>query len=194
MPFNQNLQGITFSYGYGMSSFHLYGNQVFLTGLLNDTIYTVGKDGCLNPYTVYDFGLKKPGLDWSKEEIAQYIKKQQEGENVSSIYHFHLFDDFLFISFDYQRESRYVISKKDESPVFTGKFDRDKHGLCIIPVSCLSDSLHHQLVTIVEPDYLSFLLKKRKNVDSLHLIDEMQRSVNEGDNPILVFYDWKFQK
>jgi hypothetical protein len=194
IPFNENLQGLTFSYGYGSSSFYTYHDEVFLISTLNDTIYTVNQEGCLNPYVEFDFGMKKPGLSLSKQEIEQYLAKQRQGDIVTGIYGFCLFDDYLFISFDYQGQSKYVISKKNELPLFIGNFDFNKHGLHIIPVSYLSTSQKHQLATIVEPGHLPKLLKRRKITDDLNLLEEMQKFVIEDNNPILVFYDWDYKE
>jgi hypothetical protein len=193
LPFNSNLQGLTYNYGYGLSSFYLYDNKVFLTSLMNDTVYAVNENGYPIPYVIYEFGIKKPDLSFSKEEIRQYLKEQGLGNKISSLYCFHLFNDFLFISFDYRKQSNYVISKRNEPPLFVGKFSFDKNGLCIIPVAYLSDYQESQLATIIEPDYLASLLKRRSDADNSLLLT-LQQSVIEGDNPILVFYDWKYQE
>ncbi|MDR3184123.1 MAG: 6-bladed beta-propeller [Prevotellaceae bacterium] len=191
LPFNPNLQGHSFSYGYGLSSFYLYNKKTFLTSTMNDTVYTINENGFPIPFAIYEFGLKKPELSFSKEEIEQYLREQQRGNKISGIYCFYLFNDFLFICFDYRGQTNYVISKINESPLFIGKFGYDKNGLCIIPIAYLSDFRQPQLATIIDPDYLSSLLKKRKATDNSDLLLSMQKSVVEEDNPILVFYNWK---
>jgi hypothetical protein len=140
--------------------------------------------------------MRKPDLDFSSQEIEQYLDKQHSGDMVSSIYCFYLFDDYLFISYDYRNRSNYVISRKNEIPLFIGKFDLDQNGLYIIPVTYFFNSSKSQLVTLMDTESLAFLLKDRKDHEDSSLIQEMINSIEnttDDNNPILVFYDWIYK-
>lgn len=192
VPFNKNLLGYTFSYGYGNSSFYLYDNELYLTALFNDTLFSITKEGLLAPHLVYQFGVDKPQLNWSLKETNQYRNDQRTGERVSSIYHFNKFGAYYFISYDYREGSNYVISKKNSDPEFVGTFDKDINGLYIIPLTYLSDSSDNFFATIVFPNNIASLLKRCNEYQDSSLLKELSETVEADDNPIIVFYRWVF--
>lgn len=188
IPFNKHLKGYSFTYGYGKSSFYSYGGKIYTTSTFNDTIYTIQENGCLKPFVRYDFGQKRLALQSSAKEANEYMERVRLGEAVSSLYHFCMFGDYLFVSYDYQNQGSYIISKVNETPVYIGKFKSDKNGLYIIPIIYLSDAPVYQFATIVNAESFEFILKRNKKVPGW--IHEISKSVEKEDNPVLIFYKW----
>lgn len=192
IPFNENLMGRSYSRGYGKSSFYMCDKDLFMTSMLNDTVYRIDKKGSALPHLVYDFGMSRPSLQASKNEVSQYLDDMRSGKVVSTLSHFNKFGDYYFIQYDYNGKSNYVISKKNSTPEFVGGFDLNKHGLYIFPIACLSDASETFLVTVVFPNNIKPLLETHKDGQDLSLLKAFSEQTEEDDNPILVFYRWTF--
>lgn len=189
VPFNPHLTGRAFTKGEGSNSFYTYDDTVFALFPFNDTIYTVSKqDGTLSPCLAISTpanGKKEIRPDAGRQEINKALR-----EGASPRMHaFHKWGEYVFFIYtNPQGNWQYVLARENGEVVFQGSPRLDDNCLPFHIVPYESDNPHRPVMSVLRPESIGFKVHAGKS----KVLDELARTVNLEDNPILVFYEPKF--
>lgn len=187
--YNKNLRGLSFTQSEGHNGFYCYSDSIFANFPFNDTIYTVNKrDGSLSPYYCFKTGNDKIELDSSIQEIEELRKKGI----VTSIFCFYKLENYMLFSYYYGDKRKYTIADTGGRILFNGSFKFDENGFLVRATPYDSNRTCNKLMSIVYPSELLSIAENKK--DASDIMVRLADSVKIEDNPILVFYNWIYDK
>lgn len=180
--YNENLLGYTYSLGEGHNSFYKRDASFYTLFPFNDTIYTVAKNGMLNPYQVFKIG----NLSIKEDDEPKEIKRILDNGISRSIFAYYDFSNYSFFSYYYGDESRkYVLVDKSGKIIFNTALNVDVDKIPIRIISCDMDTASNFIVSLLYPFELLAYYERNKDNDELKKILD---GVKEDNNPILVVY------
>ena len=130
-------------------------------------------------------GKKEIRPDAGRQEINKALR---EGAS-PRLHAFHKWGEYVFFIYtNPQGNWLYVLARENGEVLFQGSPRLDENCLPFHIVPYESDNPHRPVMSVLRPESIGFKVHAGKS----KVLDELARTVNLEDNPILVFYEPKF--
>lgn len=194
IPYNKAVIGHKILWDNYISSFSQYGEKIFMSSFLNDTIYEVSaSSGAITPYAAFDFPREKLAADDPENRAAAYLESMIRGEIPSTPFCFYGFLDGMMAFYDYENRPYILIASSGGEILYSGSPGYDENGISAAYFTPYLDSDHSGYVlNVATPGNIASSIdyhKTKKNRE-MPLLNEINARVRENDNPILLFYKW----
>lgn len=190
--FNEAYLGRRFAFGERKSYFYQFGDNLYMTSIMDDVVYKLDEEkGDILPFVQFDLGTKRPNHNTSKGEAMEYIDKLND-ENSTSPYALYVKGDTVLMSYDYSLRTRIACASTNGEFAKNGLLGKDINGLQINIIPYLDSDNYNYVLSKIESSSFEKLLNfnKKKGIDS-KVLNEIIAKNKGGDNPVLVFYEWK---
>jgi hypothetical protein len=180
----------------GRPAFFAHRDSLFALFTMNDRVYYVDKTtGLLNGYMHYVFPRPKPTYDAPDDEYLDYFEKQGEEGFYSDLECFMKFGEFDFVSYSEARRGKYVISRGYDL-LFNGEVHDEENDLPISHLAYLDNTpdAEKQFVSKIHPYVLTQIMNSPRPGVNRELIAEIMSQTTEDGNPVLLFYDWVYER
>lgn len=192
-PIPENMEFISIG---GYRNFHQYDNSLFLSFVLNDTIYEVSPAHGVQPAYLTDFGKYKVPEEvfQMKGTIDEFSDRIEEAGSVFSMIdcfqnddwiYFHFYSNKTLSPFDafYSKNFKKVYyNKRIENDIDNGIFGR--------PIHITNDHLY----VLIEPYKLIQKIRNGSAVESGSNLSKLLQEVDENSNPVLMICKFKNDK
>lgn len=193
VPFNKALIGRKYINQYYSSSFYQYDDNIYMSSMLNDTIYKVSEStGDITPYVVFDFNAKRPTIEHSNVYALDYMNTLISGDVPSTPYCFYDFHNAVMAFYDYDRKPHMVISSLNGDILYSGVTGEDLNGISTSFLTPYIDSDNTKyIINAVSPINMKNRMSwHKKNGCEYPLLNEISSHVGDEDNPVLIMYEW----
>lgn len=192
LPFNKVLTGNKFFYGSCRSFFCQYDDTIYMSSILNDTIYKVSQaTGAVSPYLAFDFNTRRPAVDDSPKTVMDYVNSLNE-ENPTTPHNFYHFNNGNLIIYRYEHKPYIIITSSEGHILYSAPTGADKNGikLSYIHPYIDSDNTGYIINPVTSTRIISWIDDYKKNGKERTLLNEIGICIEENSNPVLIFYKW----
>ena len=182
--YNEHLRGISLSLSEGHSTFYQTPGNTMGVFPYQDTLYSVGTHGRLQPYRVIHIGNLRIGLDDAEGEV-----KRLRDEGVSPfVFAYYEWGGYSFFSYYYGDQNRkYVLANDEGEILLNASLGLDGHCLPVRVISFDAQPSDERMLSLVYPSEVLALSRRHPESD---VLAEWARKCEEEDNPLLVFYQF----
>ena len=192
LPFNKELIGQKIFNGDYHSLFYQYNNSVYMSSILNDTVYNVSQaTGELVPYIAFNFNTGRPNLDDSPQQVRKYLGTLRDGGYPSVPYNFYRFNNGVMASYIYERESYIIIASLSGEMLFSARTGFDEHGIMTYYTPYLDSDNTGYIVAVADNIYEKLDYRRETNQD-ISLLSDIASRIDDDSNPVLLFYNWVY--
>ncbi len=193
VAFNKSLLGNKFLNGSYNSLFYLYNDNIYMSSMLNNSIYKISKEnGDIEQCVVYT--MNKQSLlkvEDSKKDVSTYLANLRNGTLASSIYDFYCFENGTMVYYNYQYRSYTTVTSLSGDILYSGRTVADECGMLDTFTPYLDSDNTGYAIKAVAADRILTRLEylKKNNVENRHL-DKIAGQIANDSNPVLIFYNW----
>ena len=192
LPFNEGLIGQKIFNGDYHSFFYQYNDSVYMSSILNDTIYNVSQaTGEPVPYIAFDFNTKRPNLDDSPQQIHKYLETLMRGGHPSAPYHFYRFNNGIMVFYGYEHKPYIMIASLEGEMLFSARIGFDEHGIMTSYTPYLDSDNTGYVVAVASPGGIYEQIDYRRKINKdTSLLNDIATRIDDDSNPVLLFYNW----
>lgn len=190
IPFSRAFIGQKIFNGNTRSLFYRYADTVFMSSILNDTIYVVSQiSGKLTPRFVVDFNTKRPDAKKPQGVQHNYMESVVSGESPSSPYNFYRLNNGIMFFYDYKSRPYITIASLAGEVLYESNVGYDENGIMTHYTPLVDYDNTGYIVQATSSvnifDGIDYLKSKNKDHSLLSRISD---SIDYESNPVLFFY------